>query len=167
MFEPIMVFAECFCHDVQQKIDKPFVKKIVNMMDKWERVRNSQELVNTILVVKGGATSIAKKVSTSCYNKLINDQCVEGMGPFVIEPFSQEELLVNVTKHELVPKHQILKEHEKAELLKKYRVKDAQLPKIQCEDPISRYFGAKRGDVVRIVRPSETAGRYVTYRVAV
>ena len=48
----------------------------------------------------------------------------------IIECFSQEELLVNVTKHELVPKHQILKEHEKAELLKKYRVKDAQLPKI-------------------------------------
>ena len=94
-------------------------------------------------------------------------QCVQDMGPFVIEPFSQEELLINVTKHELVPKHQILKEHEKVELLKKYRVKDSQLPKIQCEDPVSRYFGAKRGDIVRIVRPSETAGRYVTYRVAV
>ena len=89
------------------------------------------------------------------------------MGPFIIEPFSQEELLINVTKHELVPKHQILKESEKLDLLKKYRVKDSQLPKIQCEDPVSRYFGAKRGDIVRIVRPSETAGRYVTYRVAV
>ena len=80
-------------------------------MDKWERVRNSQELVNTILVVKGGATSIAKKVSISWYNKFIDYQCVQDMGPFVIEPFSQEELLVNITKHELVPKHQILKEH--------------------------------------------------------
>ena len=33
MYEPVMVFAECFCHEVPQKIDKPFVKKVVNMMD--------------------------------------------------------------------------------------------------------------------------------------
>ena len=57
-----MVYAESFNKDVPQKIDKPFVKKIVNMMDQWSKP-NSQDLVNTILVVRGGATSIAKKVS--------------------------------------------------------------------------------------------------------
>jgi DNA-directed RNA polymerase I, II, and III subunit RPABC1 len=85
----------------------------------------------------------------------------------VIEMFMQEELLVNITYHELVPKHSVLANHEKAELLKRYRAKDSQLPKIQCEDPIARYFGVRRGQVMKIVRPSETAGRYVTYRLAV
>ena len=78
-----------------------------------------------------------------------------------------DDLLVNITHHELVPRHVLLSKAEKAALLKRYRLKETQLPRILTKDPVARYLGLKRTDVVKIIRTSETAGRYASYRLCV
>lgn len=108
---------------------------------------------NALMVLREDITPFAK-------------QAVQEMSDsFRIEHFKESELLVDITQHQLVPEHQVLTPNEKAELLKRYRLKDSQLPRIQPNDPVARYYGLKRGMVVKIIRPSETAGRYVTYRI--
>ncbi|KAJ1509757.1 DNA-directed RNA polymerases I, II, and III subunit RPABC1 [Coelomomyces lativittatus] len=82
-----------------------------------------------------------------------------------LEAYEESKLIVNITHHVLVPKHQTMTQKEKKILLERYRAKESQLPRILSTDPVAEYLGLKRGEVVKIIRNSETAGRYVTYRL--
>jgi DNA-directed RNA polymerase subunit H len=73
-----------------------------------------------------------------------------------------EEL--DVRRHVLVPKHEILPKDKVDELLERYKIHLHQLPLIKSSDPAAQAIGAKPGDVLKITRSSQTAGEAVVYR---
>lgn len=80
--------------------------------------------------------------------------------------FFIKELLFNIYKHEYVPKHEVITNKKEIEEIKeKYLLKNLfQLPLLLQSDPVCKYLDIKQGSVVKITRPSPTAGQYILYR---
>jgi DNA-directed RNA polymerase subunit H (RpoH/RPB5) len=82
--------------------------------------------------------------------------------------FQAHTIVNNPTEHVLVPKHELLPASEHTEFLTKNKMKKANLPLIKFhEDMIARVMGLQPGDIVKITRPSQASGEYVSYRICV
>jgi DNA-directed RNA polymerase subunit H (RpoH/RPB5) len=81
--------------------------------------------------------------------------------------FQAHTIVNNPMEHTLQPKFELLAKSEQAEFLKKNMIKSiANLPLIKFhEDMVARIMGLLPGDIVKIIRPSPSAGEYITYRV--
>ena len=81
--------------------------------------------------------------------------------------FSIYMLVNNPMNHVLVPKHEIIPEAEhKALMDSMYITSKSKFPEIKFHiDPIARCIGAVPGDIVKITRPSASAGEAIIYRV--
>lgn len=83
-----------------------------------------------------------------------------------IQYFWINSLTLNITKHERVPRHELINEEEKQLMLKNSMVSDdSKIPTIKMTEPVSKYYGIKEGQVFKITRNSETSGQYITYRI--
>ncbi|MDP2841665.1 MAG: DNA-directed RNA polymerase subunit H [Candidatus Methanoperedens sp.] len=73
----------------------------------------------------------------------------------------------NPLGHKMVPKHEIIDETELKKTLSEYNIEKEQMPKIRVTDPVAVQIQAKVGDVVRITRDSQTAGKAIFYRLVI
>ena len=69
-----------------------------------------------------------------------------------------------VADHILVPQHILLSEKEKDEFLQVYNISTKQVPVMRGKDPAIKHLNAKPGDIIKIVRKSQTSGASVFYR---
>ena len=144
-------------HFIYPNNSKNRIKKVLS---KFEKQQDAQDMTDLIFVV---------------FDKYIKDDGYDGFKK-LIEPYRQfekpgiqvfhyKQLLINIMKHEYVPKHTLLKPTEIDTLLEKHYLTNVkELPKIMTTDPVVKYYGAKENNVFRIDRSSKTFGHSIYYR---
>lgn len=133
---------------------KVSVKRIKGIKDVLDEDPDRYQCL--ILVYKSAITAFAKQFISTDVNHLF------------VQAFSENELSFNITKHKLVPKHEILTNNEKRQIMRYYKTTSSKhFPLMLSSDPVARYYGLLPGTMVRITRKSPTAGEYVLYRVVV
>ena len=124
-------------------------------------------LRDTVLAAAKGGTSCLIVVDVAL-GAVVRQAIVECAQSGVrVEVFTSAELQLDVMRHVLQPKFELLSAAETTALLAKYKLKVAQLPRLLSRDVCARYLALRRGDVVRITRATSGQDAYSTYRVVV
>ena len=83
-----------------------------------------------------------------------------------IEYFFVYELQFDITQHVLMPKHTNMTADDKDVVLERYGRNLALYPKILLTDPMARYLGLQKDDMVQVERVMPNQGISIVYRVA-
>jgi DNA-directed RNA polymerase subunit H (RpoH/RPB5) len=96
---------------------------------------------------------------------LVRDHLKDKSNP-LLQIFDIRRLQFDITTHRKVPAHRILSDDEVLKLEKKMNITNSkkQLPWIDSQDAMAKWIGARPGDVIEIVRFSESAGATLYYR---
>ena len=103
--------------------------------------------IHKIIIAKDVAKKVVKQIANDYKNA---------------EFFFESEMLEDIPSKIFIPKHEIIIDDERKEILDKFS--EAEHGRIFLTDPMSRYYGAKIGDIIKITRPSITGGKNIYYR---
>ena len=103
--------------------------------------------IHKIIIAKDVAKKVVKQIANDYKNA---------------EFFFESEMLEDIPSKIFIPEHIIITGEERAEILGKFS--ENELSRIFLTDMMSRYYGAKIGDIFKIIRPSFTAGKNIFYR---
>jgi DNA-directed RNA polymerase I, II, and III subunit RPABC1 len=81
--------------------------------------------------------------------------------------FHISDVMINISKHHLVPKHEVMSKKEEHHILSQYMATKVQLPWILKTDPMAKFLGLESGQIVKITHTSLTNGEYISYRTCV
>jgi DNA-directed RNA polymerase subunit H len=86
----------------------------------------------------------------------------------LVQLFELRHLQFDISAHRKVPKHRIMTQDELTKVLKEFHADSATLfPRIDCQDPMAKWVGARPGNVLEITGLCESSGENRRYRICV
>lgn len=173
--------SETFEETIKKLIDKPTDDNIYIINKDKYKEKEKQKIAIKIFTNK--ITSISKQSPITdflnkhvAYHKIIVVKSINAKsGQYLTsnfadtELFLEHELMINLVDCNFVPKYEVLDKEtdDFKKFCELFQCKKRNIPKLLSNDPMARYYNLKKGDIVRIIRPSETAGYSASYRIVV
>jgi DNA-directed RNA polymerases I, II, and III subunit RPABC1 len=143
-----------------------YIKYILNMKIRITNIVNLiNDLTDNLLINNDTLILLTNdKIVNSTLDELL--ESIYQKNNIFIQIFNIDSVMIDITKHIFVPKHELIDQEEKEELFNKYNLTSyTQLPLITKDDPVCKYHGGKRNDIFKIINNSETSGIYISYRL--
>ena len=94
-----------------------------------------------------------------------NNKIIDAVTRQGVQLFKERTLMSDLLTFRDQPTFELLSPKEMEQVKTEYNVTPYTLPKILRTDPVVKYFGLKKGDIIRIISPSPTAGMNTSYQV--
>ena len=150
--------------------EKIYVKYRLEDKFKGNTSLNAQinEIYESILTIKD--TLIILNISKVLMKVGVKDKSDEEQHLFIIKNyfvqlFGLENFLLNVSRHQFVPKHRILSKQEALDFLAKFNINLKNIPTIKRDDPQAKYIGLRPKQICEITAENITSGITTRYRV--
>ena len=132
----------CVFMEILVKLNVAEIKKKIFIMQ--------EEKISHAIIIHNSLDTPTSQVKGIIEN--LPNLCME------IEAFPESDLLINITKHSYVPKHEVLSPEKGREFRSKY---GTDIPVLLKTDAISRFYNFHKGDIIEITRRND----YVAYRI--
>jgi DNA-directed RNA polymerase subunit H (RpoH/RPB5) len=83
------------------------------------------------------------------------------------EVFKILEIIRDISKHHLVPRHILMTENDANRFLEEYKIKKKDMGRIYIDDPMAKYLYAQKDDIIQIIRETMNSGNSTYYRLVV
>jgi DNA-directed RNA polymerase subunit H (RpoH/RPB5) len=139
------------------------------------RANNGDNFAIKIVFQKISATGKQSVVSEffkeyAQYKKIIiardfNNKIADYVSKHHTQIFKEATLLDNIIDYRDQPRFELLSPREMEAFKAEYNATDYTTKKILRSDPIAKYYALRKGDIIRIIRPSPTSGEAIDYRI--
>ena len=126
------------------------VKQRINDIKRFVEENNDKEGTSYILIV----------------NEKLNAADQVKLNAYDFQIYNLSTLQYNISKHELVPKHELIKDVKEIQnIMEQYQLRSVnQFPYILRTDPMAKYLNAKVGNLMKVTRVSPSCGTNIVYR---
>jgi len=138
--------------------DKSYGIKFINV--NWNSINKDPSIGNFLTKnVDAHKFIIVNKLSPKAMKQILEYKNTE--------IFTLDELLIVIIDHNIVPLHILLSEDEKNKYFSVFNHHPRDMKKMLVNDPVARFYGAKVGDLFKIIRSSITSGKEIDYRIVI